>query len=101
MAIANTGLAMAPPASRGVIIAIGILLLIVAFVLLLLTRSTSSTIVSAVALANVTSAFVLSFWLIGRWSQFSTSGQAVVTATVVGLLLLAIAELLSTIRART
>ena len=96
MGVANPDLRMAPPASRGVIIAIAILLLVVAFVLVMLTRSPSSKIVSAVALGNVTSGFVLAFWLIAGWPQFSAIGQLIVVVTIAGLLLLAIAELLST-----
>jgi hypothetical protein len=95
------GLRMAAPLSQGMIIAVGILLLIVAAVLLLLSQRPTSKLVSGVALANVTSAFVIAFWLIAAWDAFSTSGHVMVIATIAGLILLALAELLATMSPTT
>lgn len=96
LAIAPTGVAMASPAGPVVIVAVAMLLLIIAVVVLLLSARPTSKIVSGVALGNATSAFILAFWLAARWKEFSSSGQVVVSVTIAGLLLLAVAELIST-----
>lgn len=95
--LTSGGFKLAAPAGPGLTAAVAILLLIAGVVLLALTRDPGTKLVSAVALLNVSGAFILSFWLAARWAQFSTSGRVVVGVTVAGLLLLAIAELVSTL----
>ncbi len=92
---------MAAPLSQGVIIAVAVLLLIVAAGLLILSQRPTSKLVSSVALANVTSAFIIAFWLIAAWNGFSTSGHVIIIATVASLILLALAELLATMSPAT
>jgi len=92
---------MAAPVSQGIIIAVAVLLLIVAAGLLLLSPRPTPKLVSGIALANVTSAFIIAFWLIAAWNAFSASGHLIVIATVAGLILLALAELLATMSPTT
>lgn len=87
---------MAAPANGGVIGAIAILLLLIGTVLLAVSRRPTDRLLSSVALANATSAFVLAFWLLAGWSYFSALGRLLVAVTVAGLVLLAIGELLAT-----
>jgi hypothetical protein len=90
---------MAAPANRPAIVLIAVLLLMIAAVLLLLIPLASSKLLSLVALANVSAAFVIAFWLIATWRNFSSTGHLVVSATTAGLIVVAIVELLSTLKA--
>jgi hypothetical protein len=104
---APADLRMAAPASPRVIGVLAVLLLLVGVMLLAISRRPTDRLLSSVALANATSAFVLAFWLLAGWTYFSALGRLVVGVAVTGLVLLAIGELLATmagagpIRART
>lgn len=98
---------MAPPANRGLVIAAAVILGVAGIALQPVRAQPSDRFLSVVALSNTSLAFVLAFWALARWSQFSVSGRLVVAITVAGSLGLAVAELLGTLeeepasRART
>ena len=106
LTVAPGNLRMADPASPIILIAVSVVLAIVGIALLLLVPRASDRVLGSVALGNTSLAFVLAFWMLARWNQFSVGGRVVVALTVTGFLALAVDELLGTFeeaptRART
>jgi peptidoglycan/LPS O-acetylase OafA/YrhL len=99
--IINQQSIMPAPASRGLLILVAVLLLIIAVILFALSRIATDRMLATIALANATSAILLAFWLAAAWSSFPTAGRLLLLATIAGLLLLGVAELATTMQRPT
>ena len=105
--VGTNAVRMAAPAGRGVLVAVCVLFLVLGLTLLARSGQATDRLLSIAALANATGAFVIAFWMLAGWSQFSLAGRLLAGVSAAGWLLLAIGELLATlasdrpIRART
>ena len=88
---------MPSPAAPIIVVAISLLLVALGIALVLLAARPTDRVLSSVALANTSIAFVLAFWMLAGWSRFSIGGRLVVALTVTGFLALAVGELLGTL----
>jgi hypothetical protein len=87
---------MATPATPIVLLIASLLLAVGGIALLLLVPRSTDRVLSSVALGNTSIAFVLAFWMLARWNQFSIAGRVVVALTVAAFLAVAVDELLGT-----
>lgn len=88
---------MAWPATPIAVISVSIVLALVGIALLLLVPRPIDRVLSSVALGNTSVAFVLAFWMLARWNQFSVGGRVVVALSLTAFLALAVVELLGTL----
>jgi len=106
LAVASLGLTLftsliGMPVNAVLLIGLSVVLAIVGLALLGLASQPTDRRLSIVALGNTSVAFVLAFWVLARWAQFSVGGRLAMGLTVAAFLVLAVGELLGTLAGET